>query len=66
MSNTNDMHQKMELARAAEFVEGRMKFADSAAFTAREDWPDLQPAAVEEAVSQIKGMLEQTGAQTSY
>jgi hypothetical protein len=63
-SNTNDMHQEMELARAAEFVEGRMRFADSAAFSAREDWPDLQPAAIEEAVSGIKRMLEQTGAQS--
>jgi hypothetical protein len=62
-SNTNDAHQEMELARAAEFVEGRMNFADSAAFTAREDWPDLQPAAIEEAISQIKTMLEQTEAQ---
>jgi hypothetical protein len=62
-SNTNDVHQEMELARAAEFVEGRMNFADSTAFTAREDWPDLQPAAIEEAISQIKTMLEQTEAQ---
>jgi hypothetical protein len=62
-SDTNDMHQEMELARAAEYVEGRMKFADSAAFTTREDGPDLQPSALEEAVSQIESMLEETGAQ---
>lgn len=62
-SDTNDRHQEMELAKAAEFVEKRMKFADSAAFTAREDWPDLQPAALEKAVSHIKTMLEETGAQ---
>jgi hypothetical protein len=62
-ADSNDNAQKMELSRAAEYVEKRMRFADSAAFTAREDWPELAPAAIEEAVSQIKNMLEQTGAE---
>jgi hypothetical protein len=30
--------------------------------TAREDWPDLQPAAIEKAVNEIKDMLEETRA----
>ena len=62
-SDTNDMHQERELTNAAEYVERRMRFADSAAFTAREDWPELQPAAIEKAVNGIKSMLAQTGAQ---
>lgn len=62
-SNTNDMHQERELTNAAEYVERRMRFADSAAFTAREDWPDLKPAATEKAVNGIKSLLTQTGAQ---
>jgi hypothetical protein len=57
------MHQERELANAAGYVERRMRFADSAAFTAREDWPDLQPAAIEKAVNGIKSMLARTGAQ---
>jgi hypothetical protein len=62
-SDTNDMYQERELANAAEYVERRMRFADSAAFTAREDWPELQPAAIEKAVNGIRSMLAQTGAQ---
>jgi hypothetical protein len=63
-SDTNDMNQVAELARAAKYVENRMNFADSTAVTAREDWPDLQPAAIEKAVNEIKDMLEDTGADT--
>ncbi len=62
-SNTNDMYQERELTKAAEYVERRMRFADSAAFTAREDWPNLQPAAIEKAVNGIKTMLAETGAE---
>jgi len=62
-SDANDMHQERELTNAAEYVERRMRFADSAAFTAREDWPDLQPAAIEKAVNGIKSMLARTEAQ---
>jgi hypothetical protein len=62
-SDTNDDAQVEELTRAAEYAERRMRFADSAAFTAREDWPELQPAAIEEAVNGIRSMLEETGTQ---
>lgn len=62
-SDTNDMHQEAELSRAAAFVEKKMKFAGSMGVTAREDWPDLSPIAVDEAVSQIKDMLGETGAE---
>ncbi len=61
-SDTNDMYQKMELTNAAEYVEKKMKFADSIGVTAREDWPDLKPAAVVDAVNRIAEMLEETGA----
>ena len=62
-SDTNDDAQVEELTRAAEYAERRMRFADSGAFTAREDWPELQPAAIEEAVNGIRSMLEETGTQ---
>ena len=61
-SNTNDMAQEMELSNAAAYAEKKLKFADSVGVTAREDWPDLQPLAIEKAVSTIQGMLEDTGA----
>lgn len=61
-SDTNDMYQEMELSNAAAYVERKMKFADSVGVTAREDWPTLRPAAVQEAVNKIKAMLQETGA----
>lgn len=61
-SDTNDTFQVKELSKAAKYVERKMGFADSIAVTAREDWPDLQPVAIEKAVNQIKDMLEETGA----
>jgi cobalamin biosynthesis Co2+ chelatase CbiK len=61
-SNTNDMAQEMELSNAAAYAEKKLKFADSVGVTAREDWPDLQPLAIEKAVSTIQAMLEDTGA----
>lgn len=61
-SDANDSEQEAELARAAAYAEGKMGFADSAAVTAREDWPNLAPAAVQKAVDRIKAMLNSTGA----
>lgn len=61
-SDTNDMFQVKELSKAARYVEKELRFADSTAVTAREDWPDLQPAAIEKAVNEIKQMLEDTNA----
>lgn len=61
-SNANDNAMKEEMANAAAYVEKKMKFADSLAVTAREDWPDLKAVAVANAVSQIEKMLEETGA----
>jgi hypothetical protein len=61
-SDTNDMAQEMELSNAAAYAEKKMKFADSVGITAREDWPDLQPAAIEKAINTINEMLDETGA----
>jgi hypothetical protein len=61
-SNFNDDAQEAELSNAAAFVKKKMGFADSIGVTAREDWPDLKPIAVQEAVDEIKSMLEETGA----
>jgi hypothetical protein len=61
-SDANDMEQEAELARAAAYAESKMGFADSAAVTAREDWPTLSPAAVQKAVDRIQAMLNSTGA----
>lgn len=62
-SDANDNAMKEEMANAAAYVEKKMKFADSIAVTAREDWPDLKAAAVADAVDQIEEMLEETGAE---
>jgi hypothetical protein len=61
-SDTNDMHQEMELTRAANYVQTKIPFAGSLGVTAREDWPELQPAAIAKAINAIKEMLEDTGA----
>jgi hypothetical protein len=62
-SDTNDMAQEAELSNAAAYAEKKLKFADSVGITAREDWPDLQPAALEKAVTTIQNMLDDTGAE---
>jgi hypothetical protein len=61
-SDTNDMAQEMELSRAAAYAEKKLKFAGSLGLTAREDWPLLQPAALEKAVNRISEKLAETGA----
>lgn len=61
-SNANDLAQEMELSNAAAYAEKKMKFADSVGLTAREDWPELQPAAIEKAVNTVNDMLDETGA----
>lgn len=61
-SDFNDDAQETELSNAAAFVKKKMGFAGSIGVTAREDWPALQPIAVQEAVDEIKSMLEETGA----
>ena len=62
-SDTNDLYQKMELTTVANYVEKKLQFADSLAFTAREDWPNLSPAAIQRGIEQIKTMLEETNAE---
>lgn len=61
-SDTNDMHQEMELTKAANYVQTKIPFAGSLGVTAREDWPELQPVAIAKAINAIKAMLEDTGA----
>lgn len=60
--DANDTAQDMELSNAAMFVEMKMGFADSIGVTAREDWPNLSPTAVQDAVDKVKSMLQETGA----
>lgn len=62
-SDTNDNYQKQELACAADYAATKSNSAGSLAVTAREDWHDLGPIAVQEAVSQIQSLLQSTGAE---
>lgn len=62
-ADTNDAAQEKELSNAAMYVEMKMGFADSIGVTAREDWPNLSPAAVQQAIDEVKTMLEETGAE---
>lgn len=61
-SDANDMAQQQELTNAASFVKKKMKFADAFGVTAREDWPTLSPAAVQNTVDRISAAMAQTGA----
>lgn len=62
-SNTNDNYQKQELACAADYAAAKFNSAGSLAVTAREDWHDLAPIAVQNAVIQIESLLQSTGAE---
>jgi hypothetical protein len=62
-SDTNDNYQKLELACAAEHAATKSGSAGSLAVTAREDWHDLAPIAVQDAVTQIEALLQSTGAE---
>jgi hypothetical protein len=62
-SDTNDNAQKLELSCAADYAATKSNFAGSLAVTAREDWHDLAPIAVQNAVTQIQTLLQATGAE---
>lgn len=58
----NDEAQKKELSTAANYAERKLGFLGSIGVTAREDWPSLSDVAVPKAVSEIKSLLNNTGA----
>jgi hypothetical protein len=62
-SDTNDNYQKQELVCAADYAATKSNSAGSLAVTAREDWHDLAPIAVQDAVTQIQSLLQSTGAE---
>jgi hypothetical protein len=62
-SDTNDNYQKLELGCAADYAATKSNSAGSLAVTAREDWHDLAPIAVQNAVTQIQSLLQSTGAE---
>ena len=61
----NDSHndaQDVEMSCAAEYVEGRLGFADSTALIVREDWEHLSEPAVAAGEEEIRQMLSESGA----
>ncbi len=53
-SDLNDLYQTKELTSAAKYVQHKMKYADAFGVTAREDWPELMPDAVNSAADKIE------------
>lgn len=51
------------MACAADYAAAKSNSAGSLAITAREDWHDLAPMAVQNAVTQIQSLLQSTGAE---
>jgi hypothetical protein len=56
-SNLNDLAQVEELTNAAKYVQQKIGYADGFGVTAREDWPDLMPAAIDAAADKIETSL---------
>ncbi len=56
-SNLNDMSQVEELTNAAKYVQQKVGYVDGFGVTAREDWPDLMPTAIDAAADKIENSL---------
>lgn len=56
-SNLNDLSQVEELTNAAKHAQQKIGHADAFWVTAREDWPDLMPTAIDAAADKIENSM---------
>ena len=52
-SNLNDMSQMEKLTNALKYVQQKIGYADGFGVTAKEDWPNLMPAAISAVADKI-------------